>query len=446
MGKKTLLLLMVGVLLAYYAYTPFPDNVEERWKLISLSSAHGASTPVRTVTEMATSEVSKSLPVAFIFETGWDALLPMFYSFSRDEAFQVFFLAFTSMARFAELLGISSLLNAAKFVLSLQEVAPTSDDNVTVTDTTFNNIPVRVYVPKRKSETPRRGLFYIHGGGWSMGSAAMFAYDLLSRQTADRLNAVVLSTNHRLTPEYHFPIQFEDVYTALRWFLRQDVLEKYGVNLDRVGISGDSAGGNLAAAVTQQLLDDPLVKTKLKIQSLIYPPLQALDMDLPSYWENTHFLFLTKSFRARLWSECFTTDSFLEKAMLSKQHVPVESSHLFKFVNWSSLLPERFKKGHIYKNPTPSRSELAKKYPGFLDVRASPWLADDSKLCNLPLTYLITCQYDVLRDDGLMYVTLQNAGIQVTHNHTEAAFHTSLYQYCHHYFKLPYQKLIRRHC
>jgi arylacetamide deacetylase len=59
--------------------------------------------------------------------------------------------------------------------------------------------------------------------------------------------------SYRLAPKYHFPNQYEDVYNALTWFLRRDVLEKYGVDPERVGVSGDSAGGNLAAAVTQQV-------------------------------------------------------------------------------------------------------------------------------------------------------------------------------------------------
>ncbi|XP_007938351.1 arylacetamide deacetylase-like [Orycteropus afer afer] len=386
MGRKTLLLLIVGVLLAYYGYTPLPDNIEEPWKVMWIT------THVKTLTHLAL---------------------------------------------FAELLGITHFINTVVFLISLQEVPPTSDENVTVTETTFNNIPVRVYVPKRKAETLRRGLFYIHGGGWCLGSAAMLNYDSLSRRTADRLDAVVVSTNYRLAPKYHFPIQLEDVYNSLMWFLRQDVLEKYGVNPERIGISGDSAGGNLAAAVAQQLLDDPNVKIKLKIQALIYPALQALDMDLPSYQENTHFLFLTKSLMIRFWSEYFTTDRSLEKAMLSKQHVPVESSHLFKFVNWSSLLPEKFKKGHLYSSPILGNSELAKKYPGFLDVRAAPLLADDNKLHGLPLTYIITCQYDVLRDDGIMYATrLRNAGVQVTHNHIDDGFHGVLSYY---EFKIGYR-------
>lgn len=58
--------------------------------------------------------------------------------------------------------------------MTFQEVPPTSDENVIVMETTFNSVPVRTYVPKRKSQTLRRGLFYIHGGGWCLGSAGMY--------------------------------------------------------------------------------------------------------------------------------------------------------------------------------------------------------------------------------------------------------------------------------
>ena len=59
--------------------------------------------------------------------------------------------------------------------------------------------------------------------------------------------------SYRLAPKHHFPVQFEDVYIALKWFLDPQILESYGVDPERIGISGDSAGGNLAAAVTQQV-------------------------------------------------------------------------------------------------------------------------------------------------------------------------------------------------
>ncbi|XP_057613299.1 arylacetamide deacetylase-like [Chionomys nivalis] len=372
---RTILLLITVVLVSYFVYTPLPGDIEEPWRLIL---------------EITTENV------------------------------------YTNLASISEILGISHFMSTIQLFLSLQEVPATSDENVTVIDTAFSSVPVRIYMPKRKSETLRRGLFYIHGGGWCLGSAALSLYDLLARKTADRLDAIVVSTDYGLAPKYHFPRQFEDVYSALRWFLQEDILERYGVDPRRVGVAGDSAGGNLAAAVTQQLIQDPDVKTKLKVQALIYPALQILDINLPSYQEGIYFPILTTSLLARFWSEYFTTDRTLEKAMLLNQHVPLESSHLLQFVNWSSLLPERYKKGHVYKSPTPGSSELSKKYPGFLDVKACPLLANDNTLSHLPLTYIITCQYDVLRDDGLMYVTrLQNVGVQVTHHHIEDGFHAA---------------------
>lgn len=180
--------------------------------------------------------------------------------------------------------------------------------------------------------------------------------------------------------------------------------------------------------IVPQISDDPDSKIKPKIQFLFNPVLQALDMDTPSYRENSNFPSLFKSAVVRSWSEYITADRSLEKAMLSNQVVPEESSHLLKFVNWSSLLPKRFKKGHVYNNPTYGSSELSKKYPALLDVRVFPLLADDKKLHGLPRTYIITCQYDILRDDGIMYATrLQNAGVPVTHNHIENGVHGLLF-------------------
>nr|XP_026263974.1 arylacetamide deacetylase [Urocitellus parryii] len=367
MGRRSWCLLLLGVLVAYCIYTPLPENIEEPMPI---------NTPLKALAHLAT----------FLVEfLGFDFFKPM---------------------------------------MIFLEVPPTSHKNVIVTDTKFNNTPVRVYVPRRKSDTLRRSVFYIHGGGWVLGSAAFISYDLLSERTADRLNAVVVSTNYRLAPKYHFPVQFEDVYDALKWFLRKNILEEYGVDPGRIAVSGDSAGGNLAAAVAQQLLDDPDVKIRLKIQSLIYPALQTLDVETPSYQDNAHMPVLPKSLAIRFYSNYITSDSALRKAMMSNQHVPVEAAPLFKLVNWSSLLPERFLKGHVYKAPTFGSSELARKHPGFLDVRVAPLLAADSKLRDLPLTYLVTCQYDVVRDDGLMYVRrLRDAGVPVTHNHLEDGFH-----------------------
>uniref|UniRef100_A0A8C5ZRD9 Arylacetamide deacetylase n=1 Tax=Marmota marmota marmota TaxID=9994 RepID=A0A8C5ZRD9_MARMA len=186
MGRMSWFLLLLGVLTAYCIYTPLPENIEE---------------PMLTNTPLK------------------------------------------ALAHLATFLGLGRYFDFFTLMMIFPEVPPTSDKNVIVTDTKFNNTPVRVYVPRRKSDTLRRSVFYIHGGGWSLGSAAFISYDLLSRRTADRLDAVVVSTNYRLAPKYHFPVQFEDVYDAIKWFLRKNILEEYGVDPGRIAVSGDSVCG-----------------------------------------------------------------------------------------------------------------------------------------------------------------------------------------------------------
>ncbi|XP_054692056.1 arylacetamide deacetylase [Grus americana] len=376
MGAKLLCLFLASALAAYYIYTPLPEDIEEPWKVMLITAG---------------------------------------------------FRAVGHLAEVADQLGLMHYMEALMLITSAEYVAPTSDENVTVMDTEFSDVAVRLYLPRKASDGLRRAVVYFHGGGWCVGQAGMKGYDYLTRQTSQRLNAVVVSVNYRLAPQHHFPVQFEDVYSVTKFFLQSSVLSQYGVDPDRVCVAGDSAGGNLAAAVAQQLLEDSEVKTKLKVQALLYPALQALDLNLPSYRQNENKPILPKLLMVKFWSEYFTSDLSLREAMASNRHVPLESSHLFQFVNWSNLLPEELKKDHVYTSPTYGSPELARKYPGFLDPRAAPLLASDARLRGLPLTYLLTCEHDVLRDDGVMYARrLQAVGVPITHDHAKDAFHGAM--------------------
>ncbi|XP_005507223.3 arylacetamide deacetylase isoform X1 [Columba livia] len=376
MGTRLLCLCLAAALLAYSAYTPMPPDFDQPWRVMLLSAASRAGLRVVEV---------------------------------------------------ADWLGLMHFMDAMMLMTVSNYVEPTSDENVTVMDTEFSNVSVRLYLPRRAPEGLRRAVVFFHGGGWCLGQAGMKPYDHLARWTSTVLNAVVVSVNYRLAPKYRFPVQFEDVYSVTKFFLQSRVLSQYGVDPARVCVAGDSAGGNLAAAVAQQLLEDPEVETKLKAQALIYPALQTLDLDLPSYRDNAEKPILPKSLMVRFWSEYFTSDPALREAMASNRHVPPESGHLFQLVNWSSLLPEEMRRGHMYTGPRAGSPELARRFPGFLDARAAPLLVPDARLRRLPHTYVLTCQHDVLRDDGLMYVgRLRAAGVPVTHYHARDAFHGSM--------------------
>ncbi|NXM46072.1 AAAD deacetylase, partial [Gymnorhina tibicen] len=318
----------------------------------------------------------------------------------------------------ADLLGLMHFMEGMRLITFVELVAPTSDENVTVTDTEFNNVPVRLYLPRRAPGGLRRAMVYFHGGGWCLGDAGMKSYDHLSRRISNELDAVVVSVNYRLAPQHRFPVPFEDVYSVTKFFLQSKVLAQYGVDPARVCVAGDSAGGNLAAAVAQQLVEDPDVKTKLKAQILLYPALQALDLNLPSYQDNENKPLLSRRLMVRFWSEYFTSDPALREAMASNRHVPAESGHLFQRVNWSRLLPAEMREGHAYRGPAPGGAA------GLLDPRASPLLASDARLRRLPRAFILTCEHDVLRDDGVMYAgRLRAAGVPVTHHHAKDAFH-----------------------
>ncbi|XP_040610312.1 arylacetamide deacetylase-like 2 [Mesocricetus auratus] len=310
-------------------------------------------------------------------------------------------------------------------LMSIQLTKPVSDENLTVIDTDFGGIPVRLYLPKRKSDRRRPAVIYIHGGASSLGSFKILPYDYLNRRTTNRLDAVVVATDYRLAPQYPFPAALEDCILVVKFFLQDTILAKYGVDPARICISGDSFGGTLAAAATQMLRNNPEYKDKIKAQALIYPGLQFIDTFLPSYQEYEHGPFLSRKVGIKLLSLYIAEDTAVFQALLRNEHMPPGSRHLFKFVNWSDFLPEKYKKNHVYTEPI--LGKLNASYPALVDSRLSPLIVSDDQLQNLPLTYILTCEHDVLRDDGFIYVTrLRDVGVQVSHDHVEGGIHGAL--------------------
>jgi acetyl esterase len=105
---------------------------------------------------------------------------------------------------------------------------------------------------------------YFHGGGWVVGD--LETHDAACRNLAAEAQATVVSVDYRLAPEHVFPAAPLDAIAATRWVLAN--AERHGIDPQRVGVAGDSAGGNLSAVVAQQLKDDERAPS---VQMLIYP-------------------------------------------------------------------------------------------------------------------------------------------------------------------------------
>jgi acetyl esterase len=126
-------------------------------------------------------------------------------------------------------------------------------------------IQLRIYKPFERGEFP--AVMYMHGGGHVLGTAS--CYDQVSRFLSKKLNAVLVSVDYRKAPEYRFPTAAEDCLAAWEWLVNN--AEALGADPARIGVMGDSAGGNLAAVVSQQAAKRGLMQPTA--QCLVYPEL-----------------------------------------------------------------------------------------------------------------------------------------------------------------------------
>lgn len=165
-----------------------------------------------------------------------------------------------------------------------------------------------------------------------------------------------------------------------------------------------------------QIQNDPELKNKLKAQALIYPESTAswcLCAISPRMWARSTSAMESGN---QTWMPIFHPRIEQSPRQWWKiQHMPHGSMHLFKLVNWSTFLPEEYKKNHVYTESILGR--LNPSYSILLDTRLSP-LINDSRLQNLPLTFpILTCQHDILEMMDLCMSHDLNVGVKVFHDH-----------------------------
>lgn len=235
-----------------------------------------------------------------------------------------------------------------------------------VRDTTVDGhgvkLAARLYRPSLEDGLPV--VVFFHGGGWVTGT--LDSHDLLCRLIARESGCAVLSVDYRLAPEYPFPTPLEDSYASVQWVAENAA----GLGLDgsRLAVAGDSAGGNLAAAVA--VLARERGGAKISHQLLLYPVADA-DFSNGSYTQHGQGYFLSKDMMAWFWRHYVGAE-----ALVSGNIPPLAA------------------------------------------------LCRTDNLENLPPATIVTAEFDPLRDEGEMYARrLADAGVAVEQTRITGVIH-----------------------
>jgi acetyl esterase len=212
-------------------------------------------------------------------------------------------------------------------------------------------VPIRVYHPLDAPQGPLAVAVFTHGGGWVV--CDLDSHDGMCRAVANASHCVVVAVDYRLAPEHRFPAGLEDAYAVLEWVAAN--AHEIEVDPSRLAVVGDSAGGNLAAALT--LMARERVGPRIAAQVLVYP---VTDHD-------------------------FTTESHNDPG----DPKVLQSDEVQYF--WQEYLSDARDASNPYASPMRAPS-----------------------LRELPPALVITAEFDPLRDEGEAYAhRLADAGVPV---------------------------------
>ena len=243
---------------------------------------------------------------------------------------------------------IRETLNKESIKFSKPPISFSNIKNITV-EVNSEKIPVRIYTPEDGDKFPI--IIYSHGGSWISGN--LDTHDNVCRKLSRNTKAIVISVDYHLAPDNPFPAGLNDVYNILQWTYKN--VESINGNEKQIAVAGDSAGGNLSAAVS--LMSKDKSGPHITCQVLIYPSTNIYELNTAS------------------WSD-FSNDFNISKEEMEK--------YISLYVTQKE---DR-------KNPY-----------------VSPLLANGFN--QLPDTLVITAEIDPLRDEGEAYGNkLKEAGIQ----------------------------------
>ncbi|RXJ73671.1 alpha/beta hydrolase [Veronia nyctiphanis] len=256
------------------------------------------------------------------------------------------------------------LLMDKLFGLPKQRLDSVSNLSIPLASTPGQNIGIRVYRPTNRISGAT--MVYFHGGGFVLGD--LNSHDNLCRKLALECGISIVAVDYRLAPEHKYPTAIIDCIDAWNWI--NDNAAALKISTAKIGIGGDSAGGYLSIAVGLPSLHSTLPTTtqrKPDFQYLLYPITDARGQT-ESYKTHTKDLLLTSGLMSYFY------ESFLN---------------------------------------TPNEAET---------LLASPILT--ANLAEAPKTYLLTVEYDPLRDEGqAMASRMKEAGVDIVHEHIDDCMH-----------------------